>query len=159
MQLSKNKVFCLRKKRKNFKVACHAKLATRSHRMTPCFAKGFPLREAASPDKSQGTLRSPLCCERSVGVPGVEPGTSSLSGTRSNQLSYTPPISFSVFDFQFSIRHPCKSSLQIGNRKFFGPASPMLLCEVAFATKHEGFAGHASLSTALRAKHGGGNRV
>ena len=27
-----------------------------------------------------------------VGVPGVEPGTSSLSGTRSNQLSYTPPI-------------------------------------------------------------------
>ena len=28
--------------------------------------------------------------ERVVGVPGVEPGTSSLSGTRSNQLSYTP---------------------------------------------------------------------
>ena len=27
---------------------------------------------------------------RRVGVPGVEPGTSSLSGTRSNQLSYTP---------------------------------------------------------------------
>ena len=25
-----------------------------------------------------------------MGVPGVEPGTSSLSGTRSNQLSYTP---------------------------------------------------------------------
>ena len=25
-----------------------------------------------------------------VGVPGLEPGTSSLSGTRSNQLSYTP---------------------------------------------------------------------
>ena len=25
-----------------------------------------------------------------VGVPGFEPGTSSLSGTRSNQLSYTP---------------------------------------------------------------------
>ena len=25
-----------------------------------------------------------------VGVPGVEPGTLSLSGTRSNQLSYTP---------------------------------------------------------------------
>ena len=28
--------------------------------------------------------------EELVGVPGVEPGTSSLSGTRSNQLSYTP---------------------------------------------------------------------
>ena len=27
-----------------------------------------------------------------VGVPGLEPGTSSLSGTRSNQLSYTPLI-------------------------------------------------------------------
>ena len=27
---------------------------------------------------------------RLVGVPGFEPGTSSLSGTRSNQLSYTP---------------------------------------------------------------------
>ena len=27
---------------------------------------------------------------RLVGVPGVEPGTSSLSGTRYNQLSYTP---------------------------------------------------------------------
>ncbi len=25
-----------------------------------------------------------------VGVPGLEPGTSSLSGTRSNRLSYTP---------------------------------------------------------------------
>ena len=25
-----------------------------------------------------------------MGVPGLEPGTSSLSGTRSNQLSYTP---------------------------------------------------------------------
>ena len=27
-----------------------------------------------------------------VGVPGLEPGTSSLSGTRSNQLSYTPSL-------------------------------------------------------------------
>ena len=27
-----------------------------------------------------------------VGVPGLEPGTSSLSVTRSNQLSYTPII-------------------------------------------------------------------
>ena len=31
-----------------------------------------------------------LCTGRVVGVPGIEPGTSSLSGTRSNQLSYTP---------------------------------------------------------------------
>ena len=27
-----------------------------------------------------------------VGAPGLEPGTSSLSGTRSNQLSYTPGV-------------------------------------------------------------------
>ena len=30
--------------------------------------------------------------QKLVGVPGVEPGTSSLSGTRSNQLSYTPEL-------------------------------------------------------------------
>ena len=29
-------------------------------------------------------------CLQMVGVPGIEPGTSSLSGTRSNRLSYTP---------------------------------------------------------------------
>jgi hypothetical protein len=27
-----------------------------------------------------------------VGVPGLEPGTSILSGSRSNQLSYTPVL-------------------------------------------------------------------
>ena len=32
----------------------------------------------------------PAARKRLVGVPGIEPGTSSLSGTRSNQLSYTP---------------------------------------------------------------------
>ncbi len=31
-----------------------------------------------------------VLCRELVGVPGIEPGTSSLSGTRSNQLSYTP---------------------------------------------------------------------
>ncbi len=30
--------------------------------------------------------------DKMVGVPGFEPGTSSLSGMRSNQLSYTPSI-------------------------------------------------------------------
>ena len=30
------------------------------------------------------------CLAKLVGVPGIEPGTLSLSGTRSNQLSYTP---------------------------------------------------------------------
>ena len=41
-----------------------------------------------------------------VGVPGIEPGTSSLSGTRSNQLSYTPgatrpPPETRIPDFRF----------------------------------------------------------
>jgi len=35
---------------------------------------------------------APLRSANVVGVPGVEPGTSSLSGTRSNQLSYTPEL-------------------------------------------------------------------
>ena len=36
-------------------------------------------------------IKNPLNQTRTVvGVPGIEPGTSSLSGTRSNQLSYTP---------------------------------------------------------------------
>ena len=34
--------------------------------------------------------RRPTVAGKLVGVPGFEPGTSSLSGTRSNQLSYTP---------------------------------------------------------------------
>ena len=37
---------------------------------------------------------TPHCCAGKsngmVGVPGLEPGASSLSGMRSNQLSYTP---------------------------------------------------------------------
>ena len=36
------------------------------------------------------TGREDVQADGLVGVPGVEPGTSSLSGTRSNQLSYTP---------------------------------------------------------------------
>ena len=35
-------------------------------------------------------IKNPLVDQTVVGVPGIEPGTSSLSGTRSNQLSYTP---------------------------------------------------------------------
>ena len=36
-------------------------------------------------DSGSGVMASEL-----VGVPGLEPGTSSLSGKRSNRLSYTP---------------------------------------------------------------------
>jgi hypothetical protein len=39
---------------------------------------------------AQGAEAGPPPSRGMVGVPGVEPGTSSLSGTRSNLLSYTP---------------------------------------------------------------------
>ena len=39
-----------------------------------------------------------------VGVPGIGPGTSSLSGTRSNQLSYTPSSAWSGRDATDSLR-------------------------------------------------------
>ena len=40
-----------------------------------------------------------------VGIDGLEPSTSSLSETRSNQLSYTPikNFQFLIFNFQFSM--------------------------------------------------------
>lgn len=42
-------------------------------------------------DRTAGSAEIGLeMTRRLVGVPGVEPGTSSLSGTRSNQLSYGP---------------------------------------------------------------------
>ena len=60
----------------------------------PCVARNIISGKIHLPfftKASQGMLHSPLRYERGmVGVPGVEPGTSSLSGTRSNQLSYTP---------------------------------------------------------------------
>ena len=43
-----------------------------------------------SPTKLQPQGRSRLALGPRVGVPGIEPGTSVLSGLRSNRLSYTP---------------------------------------------------------------------
>ena len=63
-----------------YSLACRCEV---QGRLLPVFTSLAQLRH--------GHLRSPLRSERRrVGVPGVEPGTSSLSGTRSNQLSYTP---------------------------------------------------------------------
>ena len=58
-------------------------LRCNSSSQTMQLSKSYPARKRGNPivrRDSQGL----------VGVPGVEPGTSSLSGTRSNQLSYTP---------------------------------------------------------------------
>ena len=47
-----------------------------------------------------------------VGVPGIEPGTSSLSGTRSNQLSYTPARAPTAKMVEAAGFEPAASSLQ-----------------------------------------------
>lgn len=49
------------------------------------FQRSTSLQFLKDCQEEKGWLR-----ERLVGVPGIGPGTSSLSGTRSNQLSYTP---------------------------------------------------------------------
>ena len=52
-----------------------------------------------------------------VGVPGIEPGTSSLSGTRSNQLSYTPLKAIPKIE----TRKPFRSSIPSLGRKWRQP--------------------------------------
>ena len=44
--------------------------------------------------ESDDSVKRFTTIQRMVGVLGVEPRTSSLSGTRSNQLSYTPNLGF-----------------------------------------------------------------
>ena len=52
-----------------------------------------------------------------VGVPGIEPGTSSLSGMRSNQLSYTPDT---ALDSPARPPHPLQPQDGGGNRNRTG---------------------------------------
>ena len=59
------------------------------------FSKNIPASEktgSRTPRPGRGEIRVTRAprVPQVVGVPGIEPGTSSLSGTRSNQLSYTP---------------------------------------------------------------------
>ena len=58
-------------------------LRCNSFSQTMQLSKSYPALRRGNPIVRQD-------CSRLVGVPGIEPGTSSLSGTRSNQLSYTP---------------------------------------------------------------------
>ena len=46
-----------------------------------------------------------------VGLPGIEPGTSRLSGVRSNRLSYKPTSS--VFRAKTQLRSLCRKALLI----------------------------------------------
>ena len=46
--------------------------------------------EPAKPVRLKSFQDQSICSAGLVGVPGIGPGTSSLSGMRSNQLSYTP---------------------------------------------------------------------
>ena len=66
-----------------------------------------------------GSLSKVARGEPVVGVPGIEPGTSSLSGTRSNQLSYTPisdstPFTWPLYEelVEAAGFEPAASSLQ-----------------------------------------------
>jgi hypothetical protein len=76
-----------------------------------------------------------------VGVPGIEPGTSSLSGMRSNQLSYTPGTA-TIYG------STSRSSRRIRAK----PSRPAFEAPPSTAWQ-------PSLSASLRAKAGGGNRV
>ena len=56
-----------------------------------------------------------------VGVPGLEPGTSPLSGVHSNQLSYTPVVvlfPFLCVKSSFSLRHVPNCTLLITKKLF-----------------------------------------
>ena len=67
-------------------------------------------------------------------MPGVEPGTSSLSGTRSNQLSYTPKREIRIsnieirnmrFEFRISYINFLRAA-QVVESKGFEPLTPSL---------------------------------
>ncbi len=72
--------------------------------------RAFSSGPGPSPVDRKGVVScacSPSSLPGMVGVPGVEPGTSSLSGTRSNQLSYTPGgLPMSEFRFLISDCNP-----------------------------------------------------
>ena len=90
-----------------------------------------------SPDPASAS--SALASADMVGVPGIEPGTSSLSGTRSNQLSYTPDM-------------PCRWLAKRSRR-----AIPLTGCP---PSPLDGLRrGSLRSSRQLVAKAGGGNRV
>ena len=73
-------------RRSCFALCCARRLARRAVARS---ASGPPTPARYRSGLRRGSLRSE---RRLVGVTGVEPVTSSLSGTRSNQLSYTPLI-------------------------------------------------------------------
>ncbi len=79
-----------------------------------------------------------------VGVAGIEPATSSLSGTRSNQLSYTPKKS-SILDFRLPICILSNRKSTICHRKFLGGGNrvrtgdpelaKLVLCQLSYAPR------------------------
>lgn len=66
-----------------------------------------------------------------VGVAGVEPATSSLSGMRSNQLSYTPDEALSGLPSRSLVTHSCKAFARL--RGFALPRHGSLLACQAVA--------------------------
>jgi hypothetical protein len=118
MQLSKNK-------RCRLSVACCPTSARANDNTQPAIIRGTAMHP---PDRRHDQPRM-------VGVPGVEPGTLSLSGTRSNQLSYTPsgnPNSeFGISNFEL----PARSAGGGGNRVRTGDPelAKLVLCQLSYA--------------------------
>ena len=100
--------------------ACHVLRRLMVPRHPSCarirLAEGLPSRRIETlPLGLRCISQNTFNCQRSVyrswthraelvGVPGIGPGTSSLSGTRSNQLSYTPSSAWSGRDATDSLR-------------------------------------------------------
>jgi hypothetical protein len=85
---------------------------------------------------SGSVLPEPLC--GSVGVPGLEPGTSSLSAKRSNRLSYTPRCLIGP-------RYDCTAHPgPISNRGFHGADSATSAYSADFLVVSEGDADAAT---------------
>ena len=95
-----------------------------------------------------------------VGVPGLEPGTSSLSGMRSNQLSYTPVTStqWSATSVQTPLIEPTHGWLAGAKFEVLAQEARPRIVKPAYAASSSPV-WQPSLFASLRAKAGGGNRA
>ena len=84
-----------------------------------------PRSLAAYENLSSEVSPNPSCRKKLVGVLGFEPRTSSLSGTRSNQLSYTPDI-----PLKMALPSLTELGSPFGNRHFLG--APLSVSPCAF---------------------------
>jgi hypothetical protein len=92
-----------------------------------------PCKGGALPTKLQPPARSHAFAHFSVGAPGLEPGTSALSGLRSNQLSYAP-VGFMV-DFTSTRASCCQDPMPKTEQRTRLPSCPSTHSTIEFSTK------------------------